>query len=287
MTRTVRRSLAASVAALSLLVLAGCGGGDDDSASDAGSGSSTSASASTSESAEASETPSESEDAGDSGQAAGEEISPEEFSKVIQTAIDDATTANVTISTGGAGGVGGIEGTGQIDYDADPAEVQMTATIAQAGDIDMILVGKKLYLKGAAFGGGDKWVEIALDDPNSPLGAIGDQLDPAASLEKLTQGIQTATFVGEEDVDGDTLEHYTATVDTQVLLQDLPAEAQGTSGLPPTVDYDMWFDEDGLFRKFSVEMGSLGTSEGTFDDWGTDVDIEAPPASEVTTVPGM
>lgn len=286
MTRTVRRSLAASVAALSLLVLAGCGGNDDDSASDGGSGSSTSASASTSESAEA-ESSETAESEGDEGQAAGEEISGEEFSKVIQTAIDEATTANVTISTGAAGGVGGIEGTGQIDYEADPAEVKMTATIAQAGDIEMILVGTKLYLKGAAFGAGDKWVELPLDDPNSPLGAIGDQLDPAASLQKLTKGIQTATFVGEEDVDGDTLDHYTATVDTKVLLEDLPPEAQGSSGLPATVDYDMWFDEDGLFRKFSVEMGSLGTSEGTFSDWGTDVDIEAPPASEITSMPGM
>ena len=100
------------------------------------------------------------------------------------------------------------------------------------------------------------------------------------------EGDQHLATEGVQDVDGETLDHYTATVDTKVLLEDLPTEAQGSSGLAPTVDYQMWFDQDGLIRKFSVDMGaSVGTSEGTFDDWGTDVDIEAPPASEVTTMP--
>ena len=61
----------------------------------------------------------------------------------------------------------------------------------------------------------------------------------------------------------------------------------GAAGLPATVDYQLWFDGDGNFAKFSVDMGATGTSEGTFSDWGTKVDIQAPPASDVTSMPGM
>nr|WP_237448281.1 LppX_LprAFG lipoprotein [Nocardioides flavescens] len=204
---------------------------------------------------------------------------------MVKKALDDATTANVTIDT--SGGAAGLSGTGQVDYESEPPAVKMTATIAQMGDIDITLVDNTFYLKSSALGG-DKWVEVPLDDPNSPFGALGDQLDPAAGLEKLVDGVQSATYVGEEDVDGDELDHYTASVDTATLLKDLPAEAQGSSGLPATVEYEMWFDQDGLIRKFSADLGStVGTTSGTFDDWGTDVDIEAPPASEVTQMPSL
>jgi hypothetical protein len=285
-TRRLKRSVAAGAAALTLLAAAGCGGDEDSSASDT---SSSSASAETSTTTSPSEDASPSEEAsseGDTGAAEGDEISAEEFGSLVEKALDEATTANVTIESS-AGGIGGLTGQGQIDYDSEPPAVKMTASIAQSGDIDMVLADNELYLKGAMFGG-QKWVKLSLDDPNSPLSAFGDQLDPAASLEKLVKGVQKATYVGEEDVDGDQLDHYTATVDTKSLLEDLPAEAQSAAGLPPTVDYQVWFDGDGLLRKFSVDMGgTIGTSSGTFSDWGTDVDIEAPAASEVTEMPGL
>ena len=81
--------------------------------------------------------------------------------------------------------------------------------------------------------------------------------------------------------------HYTAVIDTEALLEGLPEAATGAAGLPATVDYQLWFDSDGLVRKFSVDLGTTGTSTGTFSDWGTKVDIAAPPAAEVTTMPGM
>jgi hypothetical protein len=279
-TRTVRRSIAASAATLSLLAFAGCGGNDDTSnASD-----DTSASSSTSESADAgamstATTDTEDDTSGDSGAAAGEEISAEEFTGILQKALDDATTANIEMTSSM-----GLSATGQIDYSADPPTAKMKTTMAQTGDMEMILLGNVFYMKGAMFGGGDKWVKLDLSDPSNPMSALGDQLDPAASLQKLQKGIQKAVFVGEEDGQ----KHYTATVDTKALLEGTPAEAQSAAGLPDTVDYQLWFDGDGLISKFSFDMGATaGTTEATFTDWGTDVDITAPPESEVTTMPGM
>ena len=36
-----------------------------------------------------------------------------------------------------------------------------------------------------------------------------------------------------------------------------------------------------------IEMGELGSTEMRMDDWGADVDIEAPPPGQVTTMDDM
>jgi hypothetical protein len=66
--------------------------------------------------------------------------------------------------------------------------------------------------------------------------------------------------------------------------------------LPDDLVTDMWVDADNLPRKFTqtIEVPAVGggkpttsTTEGTYSDFGTEVDITAPPASEVTEQPGM
>jgi hypothetical protein len=279
----LRRSLAAGTAALALVALAGCGG-DDDSASTASDKSSTSASPSPGPSEPTSSSQAPSDAASDASDApeAGTELSADEFASVIQGALDEATTANVRVQTGSA-----MDLKGQVDFTTDPPSAQMHGDITGAGAIDTVLLDNVIYVKSEVFGTGDKWIKLDLDDPNSPLGALGDQLDPTSSLKNLLDGIKSATYTGEEDVDGETLDHYTAVIDTKALLKGLPAEAAGAAGLPATVDYQLWFDADGLIRKFSVDLGATGASEGTFSDWGTEVDIKAPPASQVTSMPGM
>jgi LppX/LprAFG-like lipoprotein len=280
----LRRGLAAGTTALALVALAGCGGDDDSPASDK---TSSSPSASTSDdaspSAAASESPSDvaSEGSGDAPEE-GAELSADEFATVIKDALDQATTANVQATTGTA-----VNLTGQLDFTTDPPSAHMTGDLTGAGAVDMVLLDNVIYMKSKIFGSGDKWIKLDLDDPNSPLGALGDQLNPASSLENLVDGIKSATYVGNEDVDGEALDHYTAVIDTTSLLKGMPAAAAGSAGLPPTLNYEVWFDGDGFIRKFSVDMGTTGTSEGTFSDWGTPVDIAAPPASQVTSMPGM
>jgi LppX/LprAFG-like lipoprotein len=279
----LRRSFVAGMAALALAALAGCGG-DDDSGSTASDESSTSASPSptTSQSPASSEAPSDAASEAGNAPEPGAELSGDEFAVLMKDALDQATTANVRVKTGSA-----VDLKGQVDFTTDPPSAQMTGNITGAGDIETVLLDNVIYVKSKLFGTGDKWIKLDLNDPNSPLGALGDQLDPTSSLENLVDGIKSATYVGPEDVDGETLDHYSAVIDTKALLKGLPAEAAGAAGLPPTVDYQLWFDGDGLIRKFSVDLGTTGASEGTFSDWGTDVDIKAPPASQITSMPGM
>ena len=175
-------------------------------------------------------------------------------------------------------------GEGDADYTKSPPELAMTMTMdALGGDVEVRLVGGTMYMKSATFG--DKWISIPLDDPNSPLGAIGSQLDVTKQIEVFADAITSATYVGPEDVDGESLDHYTATVDTAKLLQNMPSAPAGQAELPDTISQEWWFDGDGLIRKFSQDFGGSATAI-TLSDWGKDVEIEAPPADEVTTMPG-
>ena len=276
MSLPVRRVLAAAAATATVLALAGCGGDDDTAADKASSPSSAAdssapADAATSDSGAAEE----SEAAG-----SGEEMSADEFAGLLKDALDKATTAHVTMDLGGTLG----SGEGDADYTKAPPELAMKLTMdALGGDVEVRLVGGTMYMKSPTFG--DKWVSIPLDDPNSPLGAIGSNLDVKKQVELFADAVTSATYEGAEDVDGESLDHYTATVDTKKLLQNLPSAAAGQVDVPESMTQDWWFDDDGLIRKFSSDVGGAATVM-TLSEWGEDVDIEAPPSDEVTTMPG-
>jgi hypothetical protein len=253
---SVRRVATSAAATALALTLTACGG--DDTAKDT----------SSSSGATASTTP-------------GGELTADQFATVIKTALDKATTAHLTMDLGGSG-----TAEGDADWTKSPPEMAMTMSMAQlGGDVEARLVDGTMYLKGATFG--DKWVSIPLDDPNSPLGSLGGSLDVTKSLEHFAAAVTTVKDVGTETVDGDSLEHYSTTVDKAKLLDQLPSAAAGAAGsLPKTLTQDWWFDSDGLIRQFSFAYGSTPLTF-KLSNWGEDVSIEAPPSDQVTSMPSM
>ena len=273
MTVTVRRTLAATAATAALLALAACGGDDSGKAADKPAASSASPSAS------GTPTPA---DETTNATASGEAMTGADFAALLKTALDNATTAHLTMDLGGLG-----TGEGDADYTTTPPNLAMRMSMqALGGDVEVRMVDGTLYLKGPMFG--DQWVSMPLDDPNSPLGSLGSQLDPTAQFAAFAGAVTEASHNGPEDVDGETLEHYTATVDTAKLTQQLP-EAMGAQGsLPATIQQEWWFDGEGRIRKFSSDFGGVaGRVELSMSDWGSKVEIDAPPSDQVTTMPGM
>jgi hypothetical protein len=65
----------------------------------------------------------------------------------------------------------------------------------------------------------------------------------------------------------------------------MPSAPTDTGSLPKTMQQDWWFDGDGLVRKFSSDFAGQAVTL-TLSDWGEDVSIEAPPADQVTAMPG-
>jgi hypothetical protein len=276
-TQPVRRALAAAaVASLLGAGLAACGD-KSTSASDAGSSASSSSSST----------------AAPAGNAqAGQQVAPAQFVSTVEKGVAASTTAHMSMSMD-LGQMGRISAQGQVDYTANPPEMAMTMTLPMAGakQADMRLVGGMLYMSMGQLTGG-KFVKIDPNDPSGPLAGAGlgqmlDQMDPAKMLTKLESGISSVTYVGREDVSGRQLDHYKMSVDTAAMLKSMGGAmaSQAPSGMPKTITYDVWLDDQQRFAQMTMQLpvsGATATMKKELTDWGAPVDITAPPASQVT-----
>lgn len=262
----VRRTITAGALVLSLTALAGCSSDSETESSPP---------PTSAESSDAPEPPTAEPETTEEGDA----VDQADFVALFEEAFDQATTATITLETGGQFA---IEGTGAIDFTTTPLSLKMTLDIPQApGPLELILTDGVIY-QGQGQAGG-KFFAFDLDDPNSPFGSdFTDQLDPRASFDKFESGLQEVRFLREEEG----LRTYALTVDSAVLLEGTAAE--GGEGLPDSIDYTMSLDEAGNFRSFTADLGTLaGTFEASYDNWGEPVNIEAPKQSEIAELPGQ
>ncbi len=226
------------------------------------------------------------DDASEAADAAPAELSAEEFYPAVMAAMREAETFDFTTTTGAAGQT--QEMTGQASFGDDGIEMKASSEGAQA--MEIILVDKMMYLKSADLGTGEKWLKIDLSDPNSLFGMIGKAADPEVMFQAL-ETPKKLELVGAEDVDGVATNHYRITLDPAQYLAAMDFPKAMADLMPKELVTEMWVDADDLPRKFSqtIEVPAVGggkpsssTSEGTYSDFGTDVEIEAPPADEVT-----
>lgn len=214
-------------------------------------------------------------------------------------------------------------GRGQNDVDAQRSQMTMEMDSEMApiqGSIEIVTDGTKVYMKypegtlglpGKA--GGKPW---AMFDAESMGGAGGlngfsglgqpGSGDPTQYLEFLKGVSGDVETVGTEDVRGVGTTHYKATLDFEKVIEQASSEAKaeldasldqfksqlGTTEMP----MEVWIDDDGLMRRMAMSF-SAGTEEesGSFSmtmtiemfDFGKPVDIQIPPASDVTDVSEM
>lgn len=264
----VRRSLAAvALAPLALTGLVACG--DDNSASNS----------------------STSVRAGAPAAAPGEGVAPAAFTHSIEHGFDAVTTAHMTMTVTSAR-MGEIKAEGDIDRTGDSPAAAMTMDLPMAGgQADIRLVDKVMYLKMGQLTGGKFW-KLDLDDPHSPFSSFGSQLDPESSFRSLAKGLAKVRYVGQEEVGGQRLDHYRASIDTQKIADRLQGMVgSGASipkgALPGRMQYDVWLDSQGRPTKVTTQMGQAGSMTMTMSDWGAPVDIQAPPSDQVTPMPDL
>jgi hypothetical protein len=227
--------------------------------------------------------------------ASGDTVSADEFAGMLKSAVDNATTAHVSMDMQ-MGDMGSMQAEGDADYTATPLSMSMSMSVAGAGSadqkIDMVLVDNVLYMKPpAGAGAGDKYWMLDLSDTDNLPSGMGDmlgQMDPMKSMEEFGDALDEVTYQGTEDVDGETLDKYDVSVNTDELPQ-LSQMGQQVK-LPATVDYDLYLDSDGLMRRLETDFKVMGQTldiSVSLDDWGQEVDITAPPKSQTTSFPGM
>ena len=222
----------------------------------------------------------------------GDTVDPSEFVDTVTHGLEKSTTAHMTMRAG-AGATGSMTAEGDIDYTAKPPAMAMTMSVPMGGQTSSMearLVDGVMYLSLGDLSGGKFW-KLDLSDKSGPLAGMGtmlDQMDPSQTLKKLEPAIDTVTYGGQEDVDGRTVGHYRLTVDPAKVGKAMGAPSGARAQLPDALTYDVWLDEQDRMAKVSMDIPVRGVDasfEMEMSDWGEKVDIQAPPADQVTQTP--
>ena len=219
------------------------------------------------------------------------ELSADDFYPEVMAALEEAETFSLTTTSSSAGQQQTMTGHARVGDDG----IEMKASSEGAQPMDLVLLDQTMYLKSPGLGTGDKWLKIDLSDPDSLFGMIGKASDPEVMFQAL-EAPKKLELVGAEEVDGVATNHYRITVDPAKYVAAMDFPPSMADMLPEELVTEMWVDADDLPRKFvqSMEIPPAGggkpttsATEGTYSDFGTEVDIEAPPSSQVTEQPGM
>ncbi len=278
-----RTLLAGGLAALLLTALTACGGDEPAEETEPA------AESATSSPSESESEPAESEES-DTPEASSGGLSEDELVDAMASAMEDYGSAHIEMKSDGAAGK--MDAEGDVSYGGDSPSMQMTmkmpALSSSGGDIEMRLLDGVMYMSMPPMTPAGKFMKIDTNDPNGPLGGmdgLSDQMDPRASLDAFKKGLEKLEYVGEEEVDGETMGHYVLTVDTEAALEANGGMAGSTQGVPKTITYDLWLDGDNLMRKMAFDLMDTKMTM-TMSDWGKPVDVKAPPASAIVTQPG-
>jgi hypothetical protein len=199
----------------------------------------------------------------------------------------------------GEGEFAGRQGRMTMDMDLD-AEGG-----AFSGRMEMVFDQLVVYMKfppeiAAQLPGGKQWIKFDLQKLGEEQGIDFEQLmqlggtDPSQSLDLLRAASPDFAAVGDEEVRGVETTHYSGTVDMEKLAQEAPEEVRESYGRiveltgQSRVPVDVWIDGEGLTRRVRYEQkmpdGSTMTMTQEFYDFGVEVDVEPPPASQVLDI---
>lgn len=238
---------------------------------------------------------------GDAGTGAFDSIKA--LSDAVSEKSTSAQSAKVSMKTKAAGQ--NIDAEGAFKFAGEDTAMQMTMSMPGLGEMEMRLVDGIFYMKmPAELTGGNAakpWIKIDPNDPSNPLaqqmdGAMGtvEKADPRKMLEQLAQS-GTIKDVKADSINGEDAKKYTIEVELAKLGEDnnLGIDPTAVKELEKagvkTITYDVWVNDDNLPLRFVTEMQVMGQNvevQADYTDWGTPVEVEAPPASEIGEMPG-
>lgn len=172
--------------------------------------------------------------------------------------------------------------------------------------MQVVLDGDTVYVRMPMLDlltGTSGWLSATPEDLGQTSGAFGitgTATSPTQLLETLRGVADDVEEVGRDEVRGVDTTHYRATIDFDAVLDAIPAEQRAEmeaqldqldgAGVG-TVPLDVWIGDDGLPRRMEMAFDDLGASLGVpgsatmameLFDYGEAVEIDVPPASEVT-----
>jgi hypothetical protein len=247
------------------------------------------------------------------------------LASVRTTAAEKSARESMTVTTNGSGALAfSLTGNGVVDFATGNSEFKADLGGPSAsflpGGLEMRVVDKVAYVKlpasiGGLFGGsgGEHWLSVnaKAGGGSNAFSNLG-QSDPTQVLGALERVSDDVKEVGTATVRGVETKHYTATIDfgkaidnTKVpkAFRDKTKGLFGSGAKMPAVPVDVYIDGDGHLRRMTLDMdlGSFGagatgatgvslpTLSMTLDlyDFGTPVNVQAPPANEIVQLPKL
>jgi hypothetical protein len=175
------------------------------------------------------------------------------------------------------------------------------------GEMEIRQIGETSYIKFglfSMFGVPTEWVSFPADEGADAVGGFtgSNPTNPAEFLKQLEDAKAEVTEVGRETVRGVETTRYRAVFDIDALKEGLSAEelAELDEGLPADafpsgMPMEFWIGDDGQIYRYVIDLDgsdvNFDAEEGQFErmimtyeiyDHGADIDIEAPPADQVT-----
>jgi hypothetical protein len=174
-------------------------------------------------------------------------------------------------------------------------------------DIEIRQVGDTAYVKFGLFsilGVATEWVSFPADDATNPARDLTgiNPSNPSDFLDVLKDAKGEETEVGTETVRGVDTTHYRAVIDVEAVKAGLSGDelqefedSLPADSFPNGMPIEYWIGDDGRIYRYLIDvMGSdviVDPEEGGFErmimtyeifDYGASIEIEAPPADQVT-----
>lgn len=214
-------------------------------------------------------------------------VSPAAFLAELKKSATAITTARFTMTMDLSGQT--VTARGALDLTRDKPAMRLTMDLTGMGvPTDLRMVDGFMYVQDPTSGTG-KYLKLDLSDPNGPLGGMGaalDNLDPQSMIQRIPPDVfRKVTDLGSQRLLGQQVEHYRVVADTHAAAGQLLHNLPSTVSLPRTMSYDVWLDSQHRMARFTVLVKKVSKVTATYQDYGADVNITAPPASQIETAP--
>jgi hypothetical protein len=253
--------------------------------------------------------------AGSQSQANGSSGLASPFTDAIQLAsaskqgTEKSKSAKFTMEGSAAGQT--LSATGAMAIDGADTKFSMTST-AGGETTEMRMVDKVMYIKLPAeeqkqMGTDKSWAKISADGTDPVSQAMGaamsqsaDQSDPSKILDQVAKAGRIISS-DQTDLNGEQVNHYKVELDVAKAIDQftgqVPAAARDQlneklKGKDIKIPAELWLNKDNLPVQVTMDQGPMmqalgapGSGDAKFtmkySDWGTTVDVAAPPAEQV------
>lgn len=212
--------------------------------------------------------------------AAGSDLTVTTFFPTVSSAMADAETTRVRMTSSSAQGTLKVLGAQRSSEQASGRRMQVDTALDGSLVASVRVVGRTAYVRNQNTDG--RFVRLDLDhlsDRDTQLfGNLADERTLTEQFAEFQSAVTSVKRRGDLDtsLDGVDAEAYTIRVDVDRLKAGAGLAGQGIT----EVAYEFWLGPDRLPRRMQLELsGSRLVAD--YSDWGRPVVVEAPPSAEV------